>query len=138
MSGVLLRFADLKAREADVEAWLASRKTENPTLRGAAQAGARRVLVHYEWAEPGDPPNPNYSSVRAKPLAKPVAYPSVTPEAELDLIRRYHEDGDLDALEQLIGAHRPMVVRMAKTKWRGNGTTLRCPTRLMHDRRAEV
>ena len=86
---------------------------------------ADRVLVHYEWAEPGDPPNPDYASVRSAPLAKPVVYPSLTPEVELDLVRRYHHDGDLDALEQLVGAHRPMVVSMARRMSRGNGTSLR-------------
>ena len=83
------------------------------------------MLVHYEWAEPGDPPNPDYASVRSAPLAKRVSYPSVTAEIERQLIRAYHEDGDLDALDWLVEAHRPMVVRMAKQKWRGNGTTLK-------------
>ncbi len=81
-------------------------------------------MKHYDWAEPGDPPSPKYHSVRANPLAKPVVYPSVDREDELEFIRRYHEDGDLEALERLVGAHRPMVVRMAKHRWRGNGTSL--------------
>ena len=83
------------------------------------------MLVHYEWAEPGDPPNPDYASVRSRPLAKRVSYPPITPEIERELIRAYHEDGDLDALDWLVEAHRPMVVRMAKSKWRGKGTTLK-------------
>ena len=82
-------------------------------------------MKHYEWAEPGDPPNPDFASVKAVPLAKSVSYPPITPELERDLIRRYHEDGDLDALDWLVEAHRPMVVRMATQKWRGNGTTLK-------------
>ena len=86
---------------------------------------ADRVLVHYEWAEPGDPPNPDYASVRSAPLAKRVSYPSVTAEIERQLIRAYHEDGDLDALDWLVEAHRPMVVRMAKHKCRRNGTSLK-------------
>ena len=82
-------------------------------------------MKHYDWAEPGDPPNPDYTSVRSRPLAKRVSYPKITALIERDLIRRYHEDGDLDALDWLVEAHRPMVVRMAKHKWRGNGTSLR-------------
>jgi hypothetical protein len=62
----------------------------------------------------------DYASVRAKPLAKPKRYDPLTPEVELELIRAYHEDGDLDALERLVGAHRPMVVSMAKNMWRGD------------------
>ena len=61
----------------------------------------------------------DYASVRAKPLAKPKRYKSLTLEAETDLIRSYHEHGDLDALDRLVGAHRPMVVSMAKNMWRG-------------------
>jgi hypothetical protein len=65
-------------------------------------------------------------SVRAKPLAKPVRYRSLTPEIEIELVRAYREDGDLDALEWLVGAHRPMVVTMAKNRWwGGNGTSLK-------------
>jgi hypothetical protein len=64
-------------------------------------------------------------TVRAKPLAKPVRHGSVTPELEVELIRRYHEDGDLDALERLVEAHRPMVVSAAKNMWRGTGTPLK-------------
>ena len=45
---------------------------------------------------------------------------SLTREQELELIRAYHEDGDLDALDQLVGAHRPMVVRLARRFARGN------------------
>ena len=67
-----------------------------------------------EGARPAD-----YASVRAKPLAKPKRYDPLTREVELELIRRYHEHGDEEALEQLVGAHRPMVVRMAKNMWRG-------------------
>jgi hypothetical protein len=90
----------------------------------ARQAGSQGVR-HYDWAEPGDPPNHDFASVKAAPVTKPIPYPSLTPERELELILAYHEDGDLDALDQLVGAHRPMVVRMAKTKRRGNGTTLK-------------
>ena len=71
-------------------------------------------MKHYEWAEPGDPPNPDFASVKSVPLAKPVLFPSITREIECELIRSYHEDGDLDALDWLVGAHRPMVVSMAK------------------------
>src|SRR6187401_2395197 len=77
----------------------------------------------YDWAEPGDPPNANFASVRAKPLAKPTRHGSISREVETELGRRYHEDGDIDALEQLVEAHRPMLVRMAKHRWRGNGTS---------------
>jgi hypothetical protein len=82
-------------------------------------------MMHYTWAEPGDPPSADYASVRAKPLVKPVSYAPLTREIELELIRRYHENGDEKALEWLIGAHRPMVVRMAKHRVRTNGTSLK-------------
>jgi hypothetical protein len=78
----------------------------------------------YDWAEPGDPPCYDFDQVRAKPLTRPISCGSLTREDELGLIRRYHNDGDLEALERLVEAHRPMVVRMAKHKWRGNGTNL--------------
>ena len=60
----------------------------------------------------------DYASVRAQPLAKPKRYEPLTRDVELELIRRYHEHGDEEALEQLVGAHRPMVVGMAKNMWR--------------------
>jgi hypothetical protein len=68
-----------------------------------------------EAARPAD-----YAKVRAKPLAKPERYGSLTPEDELGLIRAYHDDGDLDALDRLVGAHRPMTVRLARRFARGN------------------
>ena len=71
-------------------------------------------IARVEGARPAD-----YASVRAKPLAKPKRYDPLTREVELELIRRYHEHGDEEALDQLVGAHRPMVVRMAKNMWRG-------------------
>jgi hypothetical protein len=71
------------------------------------------------------PPNADYKSVRAKPLAKPISYPGLTREVELELVRAYREDGDLDALDWLVGAHRPMVVRMAQHRRRPEGFTLR-------------
>ena len=71
------------------------------------------------FAEPPSDP-PDYAKVRAKPLAKPERYELLTPEDELELIRAYHEDGDLDALDRLVGAHRPMVVRLARRFARGN------------------
>ena len=81
-------------------------------------------MLKLDWAEPGDPPCYDYGSVRAKPLAKPISYGSLNRELELELIRHYHEDGNVEALESLVEAHRPMVVRMAKHRWRGNGTSL--------------
>ena len=78
----------------------------------------------YDWAEPGDPPCYDFARVRAAPLAKPAPYGSVDRELELELIRRYRRHGDLYALEWLVEAHRPMVVRMAKHRWRANGTSL--------------
>jgi hypothetical protein len=57
--------------------------------------------------------------------ADPISYPGLTREVELELIRAYREDGDLDALERLVGAHRPMVVTMAQYFRRGNGTSLK-------------
>ena len=77
-----------------------------------------------DWAEPGDPPNVDYKSVRAKPLAKPISYPGLTREVELELVRRWRENGDDMALERLVGAHRPMVVNMARHHIRANGTSL--------------
>jgi hypothetical protein len=76
--------------------------------------------LNLDWSEPGDPPK----SVRAKPLAKPVTYAPLTREREVELVRRYREDGDLDARDELVGAHRPMVVAMAQPMWRGNRTPL--------------
>ena len=32
----------------------------------------RRRMEHYTWAEPGDPPNADYESVRARRLAEPM------------------------------------------------------------------
>jgi hypothetical protein len=81
-------------------------------------------MLSLDWAEPGDPPCYDYNKVRAKPLTKPISYGSLTRDDELELIRRYHENADLEALERLIEAHRPMVVRMAKHRWRANGTSL--------------
>src|SRR6478752_6499278 len=77
-------------------------------------------VIHYTWAEPGDPPTADYKSVRAQPLAKPLRYGSVDLHTEIALIRAYHDDGDLDALDRLVEAHRPMVVRMAKNTRRGS------------------
>ena len=69
-----------------------------------------------EAARPAD-----YASVRApRPPDEPERYESLTREVELELIRAYREDGDLDALDQLVGAHRPMVVRLARRFARGN------------------
>jgi hypothetical protein len=70
-------------------------------------AGPRRP-----WAD--------YASVRAQPLAKPIRHGSVTAELEIELIRAYHEDGDLDALDRLVEGHRPMVVRLARRFAQGN------------------
>jgi hypothetical protein len=53
---------------------------------------------------------------RAAPLPEPIRYRSVTPELEAALVRAYREDGDLDALNWLVGAHRKMVVTMAQNK----------------------
>ena len=62
----------------------------------------------------------------AKPYRKPARCRPVTPEIETELVRAYREDGDLDALEWLVGAHRPMVVTMAQNRWwGGNGTSLK-------------
>ena len=83
---------------------------------------ARRLKL--DWAEPGDPPNADYKSVRAKPLAKPISYPGLTREVELELVRRWRENGDEMALDRLVGAHRPMVVNMARHRQRLNGTSL--------------
>ena len=82
-------------------------------------AAAQRVTFAFWFdvlfARPAD-----YASVRApRPLPDPERYESLTRGDELDLIRAYHEDGDLDALDRLVGAHRPMVVRTAKNMWRG-------------------
>lgn len=68
----------------------------------------------------GPPPRADYASVRAKPLAKPKRCAPLGRAAEIDLIRRWWGDGDLDALDQLAGAHRPMAVRMARRFARGN------------------
>jgi DNA-directed RNA polymerase specialized sigma subunit len=82
------------------------------------------TFLPLDWAEPGDPPVYNFDRVRTKPLAKPISHGSLTREDELELIRRYHEYRDLEALERVVEAHRPMVVRMAKHRWRANGTSL--------------
>jgi hypothetical protein len=81
-------------------------------------AGCCEWRAKFDWAEPGDRRPPNYEKVRAKPLPRAVSYPSLTAEAELELIRGYHDTGDKEALKRLVGAHRPMVVRMAKHMWR--------------------
>lgn len=39
---------------------------------------------------------------------------------ERELIRAYHEDGDLDALDHLVESHRPMAVREARKLNRGD------------------
>jgi hypothetical protein len=81
-------------------------------------------VLKLDWAEPGDPPAADYLSVRAKPLAKPISYAPLTREVELELVRRWHENGDERALDWLVAAHRPMVVRMAKNRIRTNGISL--------------
>jgi hypothetical protein len=86
--------------------------------------GERSLVLKLDWAEPGDPPAADYLSVRAKPLAKPISYAPLTREVELELVRRWHENGDERALDWLVGAHRPMVVRMAKNRIRTNGISL--------------
>jgi hypothetical protein len=68
----------------------------------------------------GAPSRADYPRVRAKPLAKPKRYDSPTKDGEVELIRRWWGDGDLDALDELVGAHRPMVVRLARRFARGN------------------
>jgi hypothetical protein len=101
------------------------------------------VLKKLDWAEPGDPPAPGTVVRRRRtgttvfvippgagraprPAAKPIRHRPVTREIEIELIRAYREDGDLDALEWLVGAHRPMVVTMAQNRWwGGNGTSLK-------------
>jgi hypothetical protein len=65
-------------------------------------------------------PRADYARVRAKSLAKPKRYDPLSRDAEIDLIRRWWGDGDLDALDQLVGVHRPMAVRMARRWARGN------------------
>jgi hypothetical protein len=92
-------------------------------------------MLHLDWAEPGDPPlrvfakpgeHPRNAELRApKPQGKPTKYRSLTAERERQLIRDYWEHGDLDALDWLVEAHRPMVVAMARLMWRGNGTSLK-------------
>jgi len=57
----------------------------------------------------GDPPCYDYNRVRAKPLAKPISHGSLTRELELELIHRYHQAGDLEALNRLVEAHRPIM-----------------------------
>jgi hypothetical protein len=42
-------------------------------------------------------------------------------QSVVDISARYREDGDLEALEEVAGAYRPMVVSMARGRWRGNG-----------------
>jgi hypothetical protein len=100
---------------------LASKQTR---ARWSSFGPARKPLKLYDWAEPGDPPCADFASVRADPIAKPVRVDSLTREVELALIRRYRQDGDIEALDRLLAAHRPMVVRMARSRWRGNGTSL--------------
>ena len=80
-----------------------------------------------DWAEPGDPPNADYKSVRAKPLPEPISYPGLTREVELELVRRWRENGDELALERLVGAHRPMVVNMARAPDRREWHLTGCP-----------
>jgi hypothetical protein len=85
--------------------------------------------VNLNWAEPGDPKINDFSPKgepprcrhlgAPRPDEKPKSYPSLSPELEIELIRRYRDDGDLDALEHLCGAHRRMVVAMAQRKFRG-------------------
>src|SRR5262245_24122179 len=79
-------------------------------------------LVHYDWRGPGDRPIRDYTPSR--PIPKPVVSPSLAVEAERELVRRYQKNGDEEALEQLVGAYRPMLVSMARSMWRGNGTKL--------------
>jgi hypothetical protein len=100
---------------------LASKQTR---ARWSSFGPARKPLKLYDWAEPGDPPCADFASVRADPIAKTIPVDSLTREVELELIRRYRQDGDIEALDWLVGAHRPMVVRMARGRWRGNGTSL--------------
>ena len=57
---------------------------------------ARRLKL--DWAEPGDPPNADYKSVRAKPLAKPISYPGLTREVELSSSRRWREEWRRDGV----------------------------------------
>jgi hypothetical protein len=52
-------------------------------------------------------------------------FKSVTKESEIGLLRAYWEHGDLDALELLVNAHRPMLVTMARAMRRRNGTSFR-------------
>jgi hypothetical protein len=57
--------------------------------------------------------------MRAAPLPKPIRYRPVTLELEAALVRAYREDGDLDALDWLVGAHRPEVITSVRSLWRG-------------------
>jgi hypothetical protein len=72
---------------------------------------AAKWRAKFDWA--GDVRLPNYKSVRAKPIPKRVRVAPLAAEVEAELARRWQDDGDEKALQQLIGAHRPMVQRIA-------------------------
>nr|HPM42071.1 sigma-70 family RNA polymerase sigma factor [bacterium] len=42
-----------------------------------------------------------------------AAYPMLTPEEELSLARRFHEEGDIEAAKKLVTTHLRLVVKIA-------------------------
>ena len=65
--------------------------------------------------------NPNDGVARY--LEQTRSYPFLTAQQEVDLTRRWREDGDREALEQLVGSHLRLVVKIAR-KHAGYGLPL--------------
>ncbi len=59
----------------------------------------------------------------ARFLEQTRRYPFLTAQQEVDLTRRWREDGDREALEQLVGSHLRLVVKIAR-KHAGYGLPL--------------
>ena len=59
--------------------------------------------------------NPSAPDALARYLAEVRKYPYLTSEQEADLTRRWSEEGDPEALEQLAGSHLRLVIKMARS-----------------------
>jgi len=50
-------------------------------------------------------------------------YPMLTADEELELARKFHEDGDIEAAKKLVATHLKLVAKIAfiKSSWRCRG-----------------
>jgi hypothetical protein len=109
-------------------------------LPGQAEPAVQSGLL-LNWAEPGDSPASGRAvrlrdsgatiliippSIVGAPRPRPHPFwvGELTKEIETVLAWAFHHGGNEQVATMLTHPHRPMLVRMARQKWRGNGTSL--------------